>query len=210
MTPSGLTTVVDYGVGNLGSIAKMLSKVGATARISSSPADILAADRLVLPGVGAFDSAMRLFNESGLRDVIEQRVLGDEVPLLAICLGMQMLTESSEEGRLPGLGWVSGAALAFRGRITPSNKVPYMGWNLVDPVRESPLTRGFAELGDPRFYFVHSYFVQAADPAESILRTRYDIEYDSGVQRNNIYGVQFHPEKSHRYGLKLFQNFVTL
>jgi glutamine amidotransferase len=203
-------TIVDYGMGNLGSISNMLRKIGVACRVSSDVAAIAEAEKLILPGVGAFDAAMQRIDSSGLRPALERRVLVEKVPVLGICLGMQLLAESSEEGKLPGLGWIPAEVLDFRGRVAPELKVPHMGWNVVVPSTDSALTRGLAEMVEPRFYFVHSYFVRCRDPHHSILRTRYGLEFDSGVHRDNIYGVQFHPEKSHRFGMTLLQNFASL
>jgi len=202
--------VVDYGMGNVGSIANMLKKVGAEALISSRTEDIERATKLILPGVGAFDAAMERINGSGLRAALDQRVLGDKVPVLGICLGMQLLTRSSEEGERAGLGWIAAGTVAFRGRIDAQLKSPHMGWNLVRLHTPSPLTAGFATLTEPRFYFVHSYFVECADPAAAILRTTYGVTYDSAIHQDNIYGVQFHPEKSHRFGMRLLGNFARV
>ncbi len=205
-----MIVIVDYGMGNVGSIANMLKKVGAEALISSRTHDIERATKLILPGVGAFDAAMERINSSGLRVALDRRVLADGVPVLGICLGMQLLTGSSEEGRLDGLGWIRARTLAFRGRIDPQLKSPHMGWNLVQLHTPSPLTEGFAALPEPRFYFVHSYFVECTDPAVAVMRTSYGVTYDSAVQQGNIYGVQFHPEKSHRFGMKLLGNFARI
>jgi len=202
--------VVDYGMGNVGSIANMLRKVGADAVVSSQARDLETADKLILPGVGAFDAAMARINTSGLRATLDRRVLADKIPALGICLGMQLLTQSSEEGELPGLGWVAARTLAFRGRIDARLKSPHMGWNLVTCHTASALTTGFDSVVEPRFYFVHSYFVECVDSKVGILRTTYGVTYESAIQRGNIYGVQFHPEKSHRFGMKLLENFARL
>jgi glutamine amidotransferase len=202
--------IVDLGIGNLGSVANMLKKVGAPAEISRDPAVIASADKLILPGVGAFDPAMQRLNESGLRPVLERRVIGEGVPLLGICLGMQLLTAGSEEGTMPGLGWVRARTLAFRGRVDGGVKVPHMGWNRVDTAAVSPLTAGFEADEEPRFYFVHSYFVRCENGVDGILRTTYGVTFDSGVQHGRIMGVQFHPEKSHRFGMRLLANFAAL
>jgi len=205
-----MITIVDYGMGNLGSILNMLKKIGATGQISSDAAVIGAATKLILPGVGAFDAAMERIQQSGLRPVLDARALEARVPVLGICLGMQLLGESSEEGVLPGLGWLPAKVLDFRRRIPSELKVPHMGWNLVRTATASPLTAGLAEMQEPRFYFVHSYFMQCQEPSDSILRTTYGLEFDSGVQRGNIFGVQFHPEKSHRFGMHLLSNFAKV
>jgi imidazole glycerol-phosphate synthase subunit HisH len=202
--------VVDYGMGNVGSIANMLKKVGAEALISSRTQDIERATKLILPGVGAFDAAMERIDASGLRAALDRRALADKVPVLGICLGMQLLTRSSEEGGLAGLDWIAAQTVAFRGRIEPKLKSPHMGWNVVQPHSPSPLTSGLFDLVEARFYFVHSYFVTCDDPAAAIMRTTYGVTYDSAIQQGNIYGVQFHPEKSHRFGMKLLENFAKL
>jgi imidazole glycerol-phosphate synthase subunit HisH len=205
-----MITIVDYGMGNLGSIANMLKKVGAASTITSDLGVIAAARKLILPGVGAFDAAIERIDVGGFRAVLDRKALDERIPVLGICLGMQLLADSSEEGKLPGLGWIGARALAFRGRIPPQMKSPHMGWNLVERAQPSALTAGFESLVEPRFYFVHSYFVECSDPAHSMLRTTYGVTYDSGIQKDNIYGVQFHPEKSHRFGMQLLGNFARL
>jgi imidazole glycerol-phosphate synthase subunit HisH len=202
--------VVDYGMGNVGSIANMLKKVGAKALVSSQPHEVERAEKLILPGVGAFDAAMERINGSGLRAALDRRVVADGVPVLGICLGMQLLTGKSEEGELAGLGWIAARTVAFRGRVDARLKSPHMGWNLVMLHTPSALTTGFDPVEEPRFYFVHSYFVECDDNNVGILRTTYGVTYDSAIQRGNIYGVQFHPEKSHRFGMKLLENFAKL
>jgi imidazole glycerol-phosphate synthase subunit HisH len=202
--------VVDYGMGNVGSIANMLKKVGAKAIVSSQPHEVERAEKLILPGVGAFDAAMERINGSGPRAALDRRVVADRVPVLGICLGMQLLTNKSEEGELAGLGWIAARTVAFRGRVDPRLKSPHMGWNLVLLHTPSALTTGFDTVEEPRFYFVHSYFVECDDSNVGILQTTYGVSYDSAIQRGNIYGVQFHPEKSHRFGMKLLENFAKL
>ena len=205
-----MIVVVDYGMGNVGSIANMLKKVGAPVTISADAHDIERADKLILPGVGAFDAAMDRINTAGLRVALERRAVADNVPVLGICLGMQLLTRASEEGELTGLGWIAARTVAFRGRIEPQMKSPHMGWNLVQLHTPSALTAGLAQLSEPRFYFVHSYYVACDDDAMAILRTTYGVTYASAIQQGNIYGVQFHPEKSHRFGMRLLENFAKL
>jgi imidazole glycerol-phosphate synthase subunit HisH len=203
-----MITIIDYGMGNLGSIANMLKKTGAESRITSSVQDIENATKLILPGVGAFDTAMTKINESGLREVLDRKVLEDKVPVLGICLGMQLLTQGSEEGSMPGLGWIPGMTRRFT--ATKGVKIPHMGWNIVTPATPCKLNEGFEEEDETRFYFVHSYAVQVDSPEHSIFRTNYILDFDSGIRKENIYGVQFHPEKSHRFGKKLLSNFVEL
>jgi glutamine amidotransferase len=202
-----MIAIVDYGLGNLGSIANMLKKVGAAATITADPAVIRQADRLILPGVGAFDTGMRNLEERGLIPLLNERVLGDEVPILGVCLGMQLLGRRSEEGQLPGLGWLDAAAVRFKFEgVNAHLKIPHMGWNELTVCQPHPL---FADLQEEsRFYFVHSYHVVCANPANVLARTTYGFDFTSAVVKGNIIGVQFHPEKSHRFGMTLLQNFA--
>lgn len=206
-----MLTVVDYGMGNLGSIVNMFRKIGVQTVVAVDPAGIERADKILLPGVGAFDTAMARIEQQGLLELLNHKALVEKVPILGICLGMQLLTDSSEEGTLPGLGWISARTLAFKGRLdTMRYKVPHMGWNTVEKHTESPLTAGFESFEEQRFYFVHSYFVQCDDDRHSILKTAYGLRFDSAIQNGNIYGAQFHPEKSHTFGMQLFRNFARL
>jgi imidazole glycerol-phosphate synthase subunit HisH len=202
-----MITIVDYGMGNLGSIQNMFKRIGVTSEITSDEEKIMAAKKILLPGVGAFDAAMERINHSGLDKILHQKAKEEKVPVLGICLGMQLLTKSSEEGSLPGLGWIDAHTIKFNLPDT-SLKIPHMGWNLVDIVRESPLIIDLPE--DPRFYFVHSYFVQCNNPEDVLCTTNYGGYFHSIVQHNNIYGAQFHPEKSHKFGMKLLQNFSQI
>jgi glutamine amidotransferase len=200
-------TIVNYGMGNLGSMLNMLKRISVKATIESDPDSIRNAERLILPGVGAFDAAMRRIAETpGLREVLDQKALVEKVPVLGVCLGMQLLTRSSEEGQLSGLDWIPGATRRFP-RIADL-KVPHMGWNVAHPTSSSALT---AEVGpEPRYYFVHSYHVNVEHRSHSIMRTHYGIEFDSAIAADNIFGVQFHPEKSHRFGMQILKNFAEI
>ena len=202
-----MIAIVDYGLGNLGSIANMLKKVGAAATITADPAVIRQADRLILPGVGAFDTGMRNLEERGLIPLLNERVVGEKIPILGVCLGMQLLGRRSEEGQLPGLGWLDAAAVRFKFEGPNAHlKIPHMGWNELTVCQPHPL---FADLQEEsRFYFVHSYHVVCADPANVLARTTYGFDFTSAVVKGNIIGVQFHPEKSHRFGMTLLQNFA--
>jgi len=202
-----MITIVDYGMGNLGSMRNMFKRIGVKASIESDPEVIRRAEKLLLPGVGAFDAAMMRINSvPGLREVLEQKALTERLPILGVCLGMQLLTRTSEEGQLLGLGWIPGATIRFPRQA--ELKVPHMGWNVANPVGDSLLT---ADLGaEPRYYFVHSYYVRADESAHSLMRTHYGLDFDSAIGRDNIYGVQFHPEKSHRFGMRILQNFAAL
>lgn len=198
--------IVDYGMGNLGSVQNMLHRVGARASISGSVDEVRKAEKIILPGVGSFDKAMQAIAASGLRDALDEKALGQKVPLLGICLGMQLLLDSSEEGTEPGLGWIPGSARRFPRES--GLKVPHMGWNEVHATRQDALTEGLDD--EARFYFVHSYHVRTADPQASLLKTTYGVEFDAGIRSGNIWGMQFHPEKSHRFGKQLLKNFAEL
>lgn len=201
-----MITVVDYGMGNLGSIGNMLKRLGVPSEITADPARLARASKILLPGVGAFDSAMQRIAASGLRPVLDRKALEERVPILGICLGMQLLTRGSEEGRLAGLGWIP--AVTRRFPQLPGLKVPHMGWNAVTFAGDSPLTAALA--ADSRYYFVHSYYVQADDPRDSVLTCHYGVTFDAAVAHGNLYGAQFHPEKSHRYGMSFLGNFARL
>lgn len=202
-----MITIVDYGVGNLGSILNMLKKVGAKAQTSSDPVVLRAAEKLILPGVGAFDAGMKKLNETGLVPVLNELVLDKKVPVIGLCLGMQLMTKRSEEGTEAGLGWFDAETVRFK--FGPENahlKVPHMGWNTLDIRRQHPLV---ADLGpEPRFYFVHSYHIVCADEAEVVANTDYGYPLAAVINRENIMGAQFHPEKSHKFGMQLLKNFA--
>lgn len=203
-----MITIVDYGLGNLGSIFNMLKKIGFSSVITSDENAIAKARKIILPGVGHYDRAMERINQSGLREILDDKVTREKVPVLGICLGMQLLTKSSEEGQLPGLGWVPARTVRFRFPAESNLKIPHMGWNLVSRSTESPLSEDF-EL-EHRFYFVHSYHAVVEDEKYSILKTEHGYPFDSAIQNDNVFGVQFHPEKSHRFGMKLLENFAKL
>lgn len=201
-----MITVVDYGIGNLGSIRNMFKRSGFPAVVTPDLDQIAAADKLLLPGVGAFDNAMERINSTELRRILDRKALEEGTPILGICLGMQLLTRGSEEGSLPGLGWIPADTTRFPAKS--GLKVPHMGWNVVTSTRGSLLT---ADLPlEARFYFVHSYCVHVDDPEDSILKANYGIEFDAAIQRGNIYGAQFHPEKSHKFGMQLLANFARV
>ena len=201
-----MITIVDYGMGNLGSIKNMFKRIGVKVSVTGDPSEIRGAEKILLPGVGAFDSAMNRINASGLREILDYKANVESIPILGICLGMQLLTRGSEEGKLSGLGWIPADT-----RLIPKQlglKVPHMGWNIALPSNPSALSRNLPD--EPRFYFVHSYFVTVDDPSHSIMRTTHGITFDSAVQRGNIYGAQFHPEKSHKFGMIFLRNFAEL
>lgn len=202
-----MIVVVDYGVGNLGSIVNMFKKVGAKAVASSDPAVIRDAEKLILPGVGAFDAAMRKFHETGLVPVVGELVLEKKIPVLGLCVGLQLMTKGSEEGREAGLGWFDAETIRFKFEAEHSHlKVPHMGWNEAIVCREHPLVADWD--AESRFYFVHSYQVVAKEMDAVLAETEYGVTIHSILGRGNIMGTQFHPEKSHRFGMRLLKNFA--
>jgi glutamine amidotransferase len=200
-------TIVNTGVGNFGAIPNMLKRLGASAVITDDPGEIERAEKLILPGVGAFDAAAVKIRE--LTPVLARPVLERGVPILGLCLGMQLLSNGSEEGSLPGLGWIPGRVVRFRlDESDVSLHVPQMGWNAIRVVRP---TRLLADLGEqPRFYFAHSYHFVCDDPADVAAISAYGYWFPAVIQRENVMGAQFHPEKSHRFGMKLLENFLGL
>lgn len=203
-----MIVIVDYGMGNLGSIHNMLKKVEVKSVISSDPKEIAKADKLILPGVGAFDHAMTNLSASKLMPLLNEKVLMEKIQLLGVCLGMQLLTKRSEEGSMPGLGWVDAETVRFRFESNKRLKIPHMGWNTVEVKRNDPLFKDMHE--EPRFYFVHSYYVRCNDPSNVLTTTNYGEDFCSSFVKDNIRGVQFHPEKSHKFGMKLLKNFADL
>ncbi len=202
-----MTVIVDYGMGNLGSIRNMIRKAGFEASPSSSTADIRHARKLILPGVGAFDAGMTHLNELGLIPILEEKVMRDKVPILGICLGLQLFSKKSEEGVKPGLGWINAETVRFRFENGSGNlRIPHMGWNTVQKNRESQLFHALPEAA--RFYFVHSYHVLCGNKDDETLKTRYGYDFTSAIEHENIYGVQFHPEKSHKFGTQVLKNFL--
>ena len=205
-----MIAIVNYGVGNLGSIQNMLKKVGCTESvITNKEEDLVRADKIILPGVGAFDKGMEKINESGLVGILNKIVVQQKKPLLGICLGMQLLTKGSEEGKLPGLGWIDAYAKRFHfSGQQASLKVPHMGWNEISISKQHDLIK---DLSMPaRFYFVHSYYVKCNDKQDELLSCTYGINFTCAVQHENIMGVQFHAEKSHKFGMQVLKNFTSI
>ncbi|MGH9370272.1 MAG: imidazole glycerol phosphate synthase subunit HisH [Vicinamibacterales bacterium] len=202
-----MIAIIDYQVGNVGSIANMLRKAGAEATITGDLEQIGQADKIVLAGVGSFDTGMRKLRERGLVDLLDRRVRDGGTPLLGICLGMQFFGRGSEEGTEPGLGWLDADTVRFTLPVASGLKIPHMGWNALDLV---PGTNGDPAITpDARFYFVHSYHLVCRDEHDVLARTTYGYPFVSAVRRRNIFGVQFHPEKSHRFGLALMERFAS-
>jgi imidazole glycerol-phosphate synthase subunit HisH len=203
-----MITIIDYGMGNLGSVANMLKKIGSSSIITSDINAIRDARKIILPGVGAFDTAIRRIDEMDLREVIVEIAIIKKIPVLGICLGMQLLMDSSEEGVLPGLGLIKGKASHFKHYLANGLKIPHMGWNEVKISNASPLTSGYQD--EIRFYFVHSFFVRVDNESTSLMKCNYGIDFDAAVQEGNIAGAQFHPEKSHKFGMQFLRNFASL
>jgi imidazole glycerol-phosphate synthase subunit HisH len=202
-------TIVDYGLGNVQAFSNMYKRLGFAARRATNAAELEGATKLILPGVGAFDHAMELLNNSGMRASLDNLVLQQQVPVLGVCVGMQILANHSEEGRLPGLGWVPGKVRAFKDSALSAHlPLPHMGWNDVNPAFKAKL---FAQLDkDIRFYFLHSFFFECAQPESIMATSRYGLDFSCAVAAGNVYGVQFHPEKSHHCGSQLLKNFAEL
>lgn len=197
--------IINYGLGNLGSIQNMLKVIGEKSVISSDTDELDKCDRFILPGVGAFDAGMSKLNESGLTEFVKGKALVDKKPILGICLGMQLLGRRSEEGRLSGLGVIPFDNVRFKLKGTDL-KVPHMGWDIVEYKQDSPLIKNLE--GIQRYYFVHSYHAQCDSQAYVLMTCDYGYEFVASVIKDNIMGVQFHPEKSHNYGMALLENFV--
>jgi len=199
--------IIDYGIGNLSSIKNMMKKIGIDSIISNKSDDIQKAEKLILPGVGSFDYGMEQLNKSGLVNILSESVLINKTPLLGICLGVQLLTEGSEEGTTKGLSWIKGKTVAFdKDKLGLTQKIPHMGWADVYDYEKSKLfTNIFPE---PRFYFVHSYHLKLENENKCLVKAKYGYEFAAGIEKENILGVQFHPEKSHKFGMKILENFV--
>ncbi len=203
-----MITLVSYGLGNVRAFLNVYKRLNIQVGVAESAAELKVASKVILPGVGAFDEALQLLDRSGMRETLEDLALGKGVPVLGVCVGMQMLGDSSEEGRLPGLGWVSGQVKRFGLNGTNALALPHMGWNDVSPACEDGLFSGLEN--SARFYFLHSYIMQC-DRAENVLATAdYGGQFACAVRQRNIYGVQFHPEKSHHFGAQLLKNFAQL
>ncbi|MFG6415750.1 imidazole glycerol phosphate synthase subunit HisH [Roseateles sp. DC23W] len=200
--------IVDYGLGNILAFQNMYKRLNVPVGLAKTADDLSDATRLILPGVGAFDHAMEELDRSGMRARLDELVLDRKMPVLGICVGMQMLAERSDEGKLPGLGWIPGEVKGFKGLNQPDLLLPHMGWNDVQPTAGHPL---FKELeADARFYFLHSFYFECTDPAHAAAVSSYGKDFSCAVSARDIYGVQFHPEKSHHFGAQLLKNFAEL
>ena len=201
--------IVNYGLGNVQAFANIYKRLNIEAGIASSVKEVLSAERLILPGVGAFDWAMRRLDNSGLREALEEAVVHKCKPVLGVCVGMQMMANGSEEGILKGLGWIDADVKKFSVEVSKSGtQLPHMGWNDVEPRNGDGLFRGLEKYA--RFYFLHSYYFLPKSPENVLAVTEYNGSYTSSVRSGNVYGVQFHPEKSHGWGTQLLKNFAEL
>ncbi len=206
---TNMIIIIDYKTGNYGSVLNMLKKIGAEAVISSNILDIKKADKLILSGIGSFDNGMKNLQELGILSILDEKVLESKTPILGICLGMQLFAKKSEEGDLAGLGWIDAKVIKFKFNKNHNNlKVPHMGWNTAELSKRNVLFEDMDE--EQRFYFTHSYYMKCNENNDVIATTEHGIKFTSIVQKNNIFGVQFHPEKSHRFGMQLLNNFVKI
>lgn len=203
-----MITIIDYKTGNLGSIQNMLKKIRVESVITSNPEEIGSASKIILPGVGSFDQGMENLLNLNIKDILDKKVLVDKIPVLGICLGMQLMTLKSGEGILQGLGWIDAVTVKFRFDDPSHFKSPHMGWNFIRQHKESRLLSDMVP--ESRFYFVHSFFVRSNNLSDILTTTEYENEFTSSFEKGNIIGVQFHPEKSHKFGMALLRNFAEL
>lgn len=204
-----MITIINYGVGNIFAFQNVFKRLNIETKIASDKNDLIGAEKLLLPGVGSFDFAMTQLNNSGMRESLDILVQEQKTPVIGICVGMQMMAKRSDEGEMQGLGWIDAEVLKFDEKlIYHRTKLPHMGWNDVSPIVANPLFNELEE--DSIFYFLHSYYFHCNNNNDIIARSNYGIEFSSAVNSQNIYGIQFHPEKSHNYGEKLLLNFSNL
>lgn len=204
-----MIAIIDYGLGNIAAFASVYNRANIHVSIARTPSDLERASKLILPGVGHFDHAMQLLQNSGMRETLDEMVLRRKVPVIGICVGMQILARSSEEGDLPGLGWIDADVRAFKSWDAVRNMaVPHMGWNDVRPLSADKLFDDLEK--DARFYFLHSYYMNCLRQEDVLATCNYGADFACAVRCANIYGVQFHPEKSHHFGNRLLRNFAAL
>ena len=204
-----MITIIDYGVGNVLAFQNVFKRLSIPSKIAKCENDLMGSSKLILPGVGHFDYTMSQLNNSGMRDRLDELVLKEKIPVIGICVGMQMMAKKSDEGTLDGLCWIDANVKKFdEATINHHTKLPHMGWNDVKPNENHPLFKGLEQ--QAIFYFLHSYYFKCSNEENSISKTDYGINFSSSVQLDNIYGIQFHPEKSHSYGERLLKNFANL
>jgi imidazole glycerol-phosphate synthase subunit HisH len=201
--------IINYGLGNIKAFENILRKLNIQVKILTKTEDFSNIKKLILPGVGAFDHAMEMFNTSGLRMLTEKKVLEEGLPIIGICVGMQMLGHSSEEGKLPGLGWVDGKVKKFdENKIPFSTHLPHMGWNDINIINGTLIFQSLPN--NSRFYFLHSYYFECNNKEDIIATSQYGIDFTCAINHKNIFGVQFHPEKSHNYGVQILENYSKI
>jgi len=205
---SARVVIVDYRTGNLNSIKRTLDRIGSPSTISSRLEDITQADKLILPGIGHFAKAMANLKDLGLLDALNEAVLIKQKAVLGICLGMELMAVTSEEGDTPGLKWLDAKAVRFNISASGRCKVPHMGWNSIQIRKSSTLMEGVEDLSE--FYFAHSYHLKTNDRSDVLNETEYGVTFPSAIERENIFGVQYHPEKSHRSGVRVLKNFIDM
>ena len=204
-----MITIIDYGVGNVFAFQNVFKRLSIPSKIAKCENDLMGSSKLILPGVGHFDYAMSQLNNSGMRDRLDELVLKEKIPVIGICVGMQMMAKKSDEGTLDGLCWIDAYVKKFdEATINHHTKLPHMGWNDVKPNENHPLFKGLEQ--QAIFYFLHSFYFKCSNEENSISKTDYGINFSSSIQHDNIYGIQFHPEKSHSYGERLLKNFANL
>jgi len=200
--------ILNYGLGNVSAFVNIYKKLGVACKLVEKQGDLIDIDKLILPGVGAFDYAIQCFNDSGLREEVDRLVLIEKVPILGVCVGLQMMAESSAEGVLCGLGWIDATVVKFDSESLPvGGPLPHMGWNNLDVVKEDPLLAG---LNDSKFYYLHSFYIVPKNQEEVIGSARYGEKFCCVVRSDNIYGMQCHPEKSHSFGVRFLKNFAEI
>lgn len=204
-----MIAIVNYGVGNVRAFSNIYESLNIPVILASTAEDLNKATRIILPGVGAFDHAMQRLNDSGMREKLEEKVIKEKLPVIGICVGMQMLANRSDEGKEAGLGWIEGTVRKFDvSKIPYHTRLPHMGWNDVTPIKQSRLFEGLEK--NARFYFLHSFYFECAHSEDTMAVADYGGEFSCVVGRNNVYGVQCHPEKSHKFGIQLLKNFANL
>lgn len=204
-----MIAIIDYGLGNIRAFANIYKQLNIPFKIAKEIQDLRNVSKIILPGVGAFDYAMGQLQASGMREKLDELVLQEKVPVVGICVGMQMLANSSDEGKLSGLGWLDASVRKFDEKtIKYATHLPHMGWNDIAPVKENDILKGLEQ--NAKFYFLHSYYFYCNNPEDSIAVTDYGVNFSCAVNKENIFGVQFHPEKSHQYGIQLLKNFASL
>ena len=204
-----MITIIDYGVGNINAFVNVYKRVDVPVKIAKTAADLVNVEKLILPGVGHFDYAMEKLNNSGMRDKLDDLVLHQNIPVIGICVGMQMMANHSDEGSMEGLKWIDASVKKFdETKIQQVTRLPHMGWNDVNPVKDIPLFEGLEK--DALFYFLHTYYFECNNPEDVMAVSDYGIKFASAAHYENKYGIQFHPEKSHNYGETLLHNFAKI